>query len=117
MNRKFRNRLISLASAVSIAAACFAHVGSPNVYFQGEAGPYHLVVMVRTPQMIPGIAEVEVRADKPGMREIKLTPLFIVGAGSKYPPPPDVIRATQGDPQFFAGKIWLMESGSWQVRI
>lgn len=92
-------------------------MGSPNVYFQGEAGPYHLVVMVRTPQMIPGIAEVEIRSDKPGVRQIKITPLYIVGAGSKYPPPPDVLGPTQGDPQFFAGKIWLMESGSWQVRI
>lgn len=112
-----RTRLVSLVFAFSVAAACFAHVGSPNVYFQGEAGPYHLVVMVRTPQMIPGVAEIEVRTDKPGVREIKATPLFIVGPGSKYPPPPDILHPAQGDGQFFAGKIWLMESGSWQVRI
>lgn len=112
-----RKQFLLLLFAFTIASACFAHVGSPNVYFQGEAGPYHLVVMVRTPQMIPGIAEVEIRSDKPGIRQIKITPLFIVGAGSKYPPPPDVLRPIQGDAQFFAGKIWLMESGSWQVRI
>lgn len=112
-----RTRFVSLLFAVTIAGACFAHVGSPNVYFQGEAGPYHLVVMVRTPQMIPGVAEVEIRSDRPGIREVKITPLFIVGEGSKYPPPPDVLRPTQGDAQFFSGKIWLMESGSWQVRI
>jgi hypothetical protein len=112
-----RRRTISLLFAIAIASTCLAHVGSPNVYFQGEAGPYHLVVMVRTPQMIPGVAEIEVRSDKPGIRQLKVTPLFIVGAGSKYPPPPDVLEPTSGDPQFFAGKIWLMESGSWQVRI
>jgi hypothetical protein len=108
---------ISLLFAVAIASTCIAHVGSPNVYFQGEAGPYHLVVMVRTPQMIPGVAEIEVRSDKPGIRKLKITPLIVVGEGSKYPPPPDVLEPTNGDPQFFAGKIWLMESGSWQVRI
>jgi hypothetical protein len=110
-------RLPSLFFAIAVASACFAHVASPNVYFQGYAGPYHLLVVVRTPQMIPGIAEVEIRSDNPGIREIKITPLYIVGPGSKYPPPPDVLRPTQGDAQFFAGKIWLMESGSWQVRI
>jgi len=110
-------RSISLLLAVAIASTCVAHVGSPNVYFQGEAGPYHLVVMVRTPQMIPGVAEIEVRSDKPGIRNLKITPLIIIGEGSKYPPPPDVLEPVKGDPQFFAGKIWLMESGSWQVRI
>jgi hypothetical protein len=110
-------RLLSLFFAITVASACFAHVGSPNVYFQGYAGPYHLLVMVRTPQMIPGIAEVEVRSDKPGIREIRITPLYIVGPGSKYPPPPDILRPTQGSAQLFAGRIWLMASGSWQVRI
>ena len=112
-----RSKFVVLLSAVAAASVCLAHVGSPNVYFQGAAGPYNLVVMVRTPQMIPGIAEVEIRSAKPGVRQVKITPLYIVGSGSKYPPPPDVLRPTQGDPQFFPGKIWLMESGSWQVRI
>ena len=102
---------------LAFAPVCAAHVGSPDVYFQGDAGPYHLVVMVRTPQMIPGVAEIEIRSDTPGIREVKIVPLYIVGEGSKYPPPPDVINAVAGDPQFFAGKLWLMASGSWQVRI
>lgn len=106
-----------MVAAFLLPSVSHAHVGSPNVYFQGYAGPYRLVVMVRTPQMIPGIAEIEIRSDQPGIRQLKLTPLFIVGAGSKYPPPPDVLTPTAGDPQFFTGKIWLMESGSWQVRI
>jgi hypothetical protein len=103
--------------AIVLTSPCFAHVGSPDVYYQGNAGPYHLAVMVRTPLVIPGVAEIEIRADRPGIREIKIVPLFIVGEGSKYPPPPDILHASPGDPQFFSGKLWLMESGSWQVRI
>ena len=109
--------LFSFLCVSAIVPVCQAHVGSPNVYFQGYAGPYHLVVMVRTPQMIPGVAEIEIRSEQAGIRQIKVAPLFIVGPGSKYPPPPDVLTPTAGDAQFFAGKIWLMESGSWQVRI
>jgi hypothetical protein len=106
-----------LLIALLIGAPCFAHVGSPDVYFEGQAGPYHLTVTIRTPPMIPGIAEISIRAAEPGVRLIKIVPVYIVGPGSKYPPPPDALSPSKGDPQFFSGKIWLMASGSWQVRI
>src|SRR5215470_13856974 len=110
-------RILSLLFAVALAEVCAAHVGSPDVYFQGEAGPYHLVVAVMTPQMIPGIAEIQIRAAEPGVRQMRIVPLYIVGEGSKYPPPPDVLLPSKDDPQFFSGKLWLMASGSWQVRV
>ena len=109
--------IIGLGVLMAFSAACFAHVGSPDVYFQGNAGPYRLLVTVRTPQMIPGVAEIEIRSDKPGVRNVKVTPLYITGDGSKYPPPPDDLQRAQGDPQFFSGQIWMMDAGSWQVRI
>lgn len=87
------------------------------MYYQGDAGPYRLVVTIRTPQMIPGVADIQIRSSAPGVRQIKIVPLYIVGEGSKYPPPPDVLTPSKDDPQFFSGKLWLMASGSWQVRI
>ena len=103
--------------AILIAGPLAAHIGSPDVFFQGDAGPYHLVVSIRTPQMIPGIAEIQIRSSTPGVKQIKIVPLYIVGEGSKYPPPPDVLLPSKDDPQFFSGKLWLMASGSWQVRV
>ena len=113
MNRRIASYFVMLL----LGAPCIAHVGSPDVFFQGNAGPYHLTVMVRTPQMIPGVAEIEIRTDVPGVHQVKIVPLYIVGTGSKYPPPPDVLQPSKDDPQFFSGKLWLMASGSWQVRI
>ena len=110
-------RIASLAVAILIAGECLAHIGSPDVFFQGDAGPYHLVVSIRTPQMIPGVAEIQIRSSAPGVRQIKIVPLYIVGEGSKYPPPPDMLLPSKDDPQFFSGKLWLMASGSWQVRV
>ena len=109
--------ILSLAvmSVGVVAVPCSAHVGSPDVYFQGAAGPYHLIVTVRTPQMIPGVATVEVVSATPGITQISAVPTFIVGPGSKYPPAGDALTQASGDPQFFSGKVWLMESGSWQV--
>jgi hypothetical protein len=106
-----------LVLAISIAGPLTAHIGSPDVFFQGDAGPYHLVVSIRTPQMIPGVAEIQIRSSTPGVKQIKIVPLYIVGEGSKYPPPPDVLLPSKDDPQFFSGKLWLMASGSWQVRV
>lgn len=114
---KLRKIGLLLLSVVCAASCSFAHVGSPDVFFQGNAGPYHMTVMVRTPQMIPGIAEIEVRSDVPGISSMKATPLYIVGSGSKYPPAPDDLQQVPGDPQSFTGKLWLMDAGSWEVRL
>ncbi|MFZ3331587.1 MAG: hypothetical protein WA197_13210 [Candidatus Acidiferrales bacterium] len=95
----------------------WAHVGSPDVYFQGVAGPYHLIITVRTPQMIPGIADVEILSATPGISKITVVPTYIVGPGAKYPPIGDALIQSKDDPQSFSGKVWLMESGSWQIRV
>ena len=50
--RKFRSRTrIVLTSALVLAVrlSLSAHVGSPDVYYEGDAGPYHLFVTVRVP--------------------------------------------------------------------
>ena len=51
-----RRWIAALAVIFFALAPCWAHVGSPDVYFQGLAGPYHLTVTIRTPAMIPGVA-------------------------------------------------------------
>ncbi|HEY6273972.1 MAG TPA: hypothetical protein VIX19_18475 [Terriglobales bacterium] len=118
------NRLISRKSGffgclllLLAAQACFAHVGSPDVYFDGHAGPYRLLVTVRPPAMIPGLAQIEIRSESPDVREIKVVPLYVVGEGSKYPPAGDNLQRSKDDPQFFTGQLWIMGSGSWQVRV
>lgn len=94
-----------------------AHVGSPDVYFQGTAGPYRVLVTVRTPQMIPGIAHIEAQVLDGRVNDIQIVPLRIVGEGSQAAPPPDHMEQSRSDPRFFTGKLWLMESGSFQVRM
>src|SRR5271169_4997875 len=39
------------------------------------------------------------------------------GAGSKFPPTPDVAERSKQDRQFFTGSLWLMESGALKVRV
>jgi hypothetical protein len=57
MKKDFRRRLFILGVFVlSAAIPAVAHVGSPDVYYEGDAGPYHLFVTVRMPQVVPGVA-------------------------------------------------------------
>src|SRR5215475_12978146 len=113
-----KRALIALvAIGLTIPLDTSGHVGSPDVYFEGSAGAYRLFVTVRTPQMIPGIAQIEVRALSGDPATINIAPARVIGEGSRNMPPPDRMDRSASDPQFFTGKLWLMESGSWQVRM
>lgn len=113
-----RRRTIGILALVLVAAlSVSAHVGSPDVYFEGEAGPYHLSVTVRVPQVIPGIAEIQVRSASNDVERIEIVPMRLSGAGSDLPPTPDVAERSKQDAQFFAGSLWLMESGALKVRV
>ena len=52
--------LIVFVMLLAVPAA--AHVGNPDVFYEGDAGPYHLFVSVIVPPVIPGVAEVKVRS-------------------------------------------------------
>src|SRR5437879_10338568 len=54
--------------------AVFAHVGSPDIYYDGYAGPYHLLVTIRPPAVIPGIAEIQVRSASNDVAQIEIFP-------------------------------------------
>jgi hypothetical protein len=107
----------ALLLAGLLAAGAMAHVGSPDVFFQGKAGPYPLLVAIRPPDVIPGVARIEVRVDGADVDEVDLTPTPMTGIAATHPPIADVARRAAGDPQFFEGALWLMSSGSWEVHI
>jgi hypothetical protein len=109
--------LAVLAMLLAGALTVSAHVGSPDVYCEGDAGPYHLFVTVRIPQVIPGIAEIQIRSASNDVQRIEIVPMRLSGAGSNLPPTPDVAEQSKQDPQFFTGSLWLMEDGALKVRV
>jgi hypothetical protein len=94
-----------------------AHVNSPDVYFDGYAGPYHLLVTLRPPAVVPGVAQILVRSVGNDVNEIKVLPLRIIGPGAKMAPLPDAAKRSAEDPQLFTGSLWIMVRGSWKVQI
>src|SRR6266545_3048217 len=88
---------------VALASIGRAHVGSPDVFHEGPAGPYRLLVTIRPPQVVPGVAEIEIRSASPDLRELNVAPVPLTGPASKLAPTPDVLRRSKEDPQFFTG--------------
>jgi hypothetical protein len=118
-SRSIITRLSFLAISIILFAAAplGAHVGSPDVFYEGLAGPYHLFVTVRVPQVIPGVAEIEVRSESKDVTSIQVVPLRLTGQGSAVAPVPDIAAQSKADRQFFTGSLWLMEDGALQVRV
>jgi hypothetical protein len=81
----------------------------------GERGPYKLFVTIRTPNVIPGVATIEVRSSGAAVSSIRITPTPLTGEASKHPPSSDAMKPSADDPAFFTGSLWLMAPGSWQV--
>ena len=78
--------------AVAILAACAArivsaHIGSPNVFVDVMAGPYQLLITIKPPYAIPGVANVEVLTTTDDVREIRIVPLPLTGPGAQFAPP------------------------------
>ncbi len=108
--------LFLLLGILTIPQTAYAHVGSKDVFEQVEAGPYKLYVTIRMPTVIPGVATVEVRSSGANVSSIHITPLPITGEASKHPPTSDPMSRSSADPAFFTGSLWMMASGSWEVR-
>jgi hypothetical protein len=106
-----------LLALLLAAAPAQAHVGSPNVFFDGDAGPYPVRVVVRLPPVIPGQAEVTVRLrDGRKVDSVSVQPVQY-RAGFKGAPPPEAATAVPGAPDTWSGQLWLMESSSYIVRV
>jgi hypothetical protein len=110
------------ARTAAIAAAALvtsAHVGSPNVFYDGQAGPYTVRVIVRPPEVVPGIAEVTVRvADVATVvaPRVVIRPVFW-RAGAKGAPTGDDATPIAGAPGSYTGQLWLMTSGASSVYV
>ena len=108
--------LCGLACLLASAPAQ-AHVGSPNVFYDGAVGPYPLRVIVRPPIVVPGLAEITVRiADGRKVDRVTVQPVQWQ-AGLKGAPPPDVAMPVPGAPGVWSSQLWLMITSSYSVRV
>jgi len=105
-----------LALILLAAAPAGAHVGSPNVFYDGIAGPYPVRVIVRPPVVIPGLAEITVKLGETKASAVSVQPIQWK-AGTKGAPPPDAAVPVPGAPGVWSAQLWFMRSSSYGVRV
>jgi len=111
MRRAILTLLVTLLLVGSLA-----HLGSPDIFFEGEAGPYRVVATIRTPTAIPGTAVLELRTS-PAAARVRVAPVFISGTESSIAPAAEEMSQSPSDQNFFTGGFWLMRAGSWKAKI
>jgi len=115
--RWLRAALAGVALVAALSAPVVAHIGSPDVFLDGQAGAYRVLVTIRPPYAIPGVADVEVRTTSDDVRDVRIVPLPLTGPGARFAPVPDVASRSSGDARLFTGHLWMMTAGAWQVRV
>src|SRR5687768_6743446 len=95
--------LIRTAGITCLYLLASAHVGSPDTWFEGSAGPYRLTVQIEPAGVVPGVANVYVRAvgDPPERVTVQANKFDATGGA----PPPEPASPVEGDPGLFLGKL------------
>ena len=101
---------------ISLPLPALAHIGSPNVFFEGRAGPYPVRVTVRPPGVIPGLAEVSVRVQSGNVQRVAALPIRW-NLGKKGAPPPDEALPVRGETNLYSAELWFMQSGAESVEV
>jgi hypothetical protein len=106
------------AAALVLALASMAHVGSPDTFFGGKAGPYDVRVSVRLPGVIPGRAQVNIRVDggAPDSHHVTVR-AGQWNVGLQGAPPPEAATPVPGDPTRYAAELWFMTASSYQLAV
>jgi hypothetical protein len=105
--------------AFALALVSMAHIGSPDTFFAGQAGPYPVQVSVRLPGVIPGVAQVNVRVgdDTRGtVRSVTVQPIYW-NVGPEGAPPPEPATPVPGDASLYAADLWFMLATSYRIRL
>lgn len=102
------------AVVAAIVVASSAHVGSPDAWFEGAAGPYLVTVHIEAPPVVPGIAIVSLRAADGVERATAFVNTFDAEGGT---PPPDELVPAADRPGWRSARLWVMNAGSNRVTV
>ncbi|PWU08860.1 MAG: hypothetical protein C5B50_28690 [Verrucomicrobia bacterium] len=98
------------------APAAHAHIGSPDVFYDGMIGPYPARVTIRMPTVVPGRAEIIARVQATQPVQVSFLPLYAHTSTSNAPPPdPGVL--VNGETNLYTGELWLMSSGGYSINV
>jgi len=106
---------VRVGAVAAIVVICSAHVGSPDAWFEGNAGPYHVIVQIATPGVVPGVANVFARVSGTGVQQVTMQANRYDALATA--PPPEAAQPVEGDAGLYAAPLWIMSGGSNSVTV
>lgn len=105
-----KSLLARTLAVTALIAVCSAHIGSPDAWYEGAAGPYRVLVQVVVPPVVPGVAKVYARVFDEGVTRVRIQ-TNRYDAVAAAPPPEDAERVAD-DRGLYRGPLWVMAGGS-----
>src|SRR4051794_529891 len=106
-------RLFFTLVVLALARVAEAHIGSPNVFFEGKAGAFPVRVSIRPPATLPGMAQVDVRVEGEARRGT-VRPVFWAAGEEKAPAPAELEPTAEGP--WHTG-LWLLRAGAYKMEV
>jgi len=103
-----------LGLMLSLPAA--AHVNNPYIVFEGRAGTVPVQVVIRQPDVVPGLADITVRVLEGTPDRVQVLPLHWRTDRSGAPSPDDA-RPIPGGTNRYAAELWLMTRGAHGIEV
>ncbi|MGH7463428.1 MAG: hypothetical protein ACREMA_20660, partial [Longimicrobiales bacterium] len=97
--------VVRLGALVALIIVCSAHIGSPDAWYEGPAGPYRILVHVQAPHVVPGIAIVNVKVATEGVQRVTAFVNRFDATGGA--PPPDVAIPVRDNPGWHRTELWV----------
>ncbi|WP_310588774.1 hypothetical protein [Larkinella rosea] len=114
--KHFQQRLFfySLILYLTHSLPGFAHIGSPGVMVQKEAGKYQVMVSVIPPDVVPGTAKVTIFVEAGRAKTVLARPIYF-SSGDEGAPVHDEMKPVAANR--FEGVVWMMDSGSSSIEL
>ncbi|HAB15009.1 MAG TPA: hypothetical protein PLX89_24745 [Verrucomicrobiota bacterium] len=107
---------LGLVAVWLAAVPVVAHVGSPFIVFEGRAGDFPVQVVVRQPEVVPGLAEISVRILGGNPTGVRVLPLH-GNTDKSGAPRPDIAKPVPGETNLYTAALWFMNRGAYGIEV
>lgn len=125
MVEKYQTLKILLFKIILFFSWLSADIGHLNYIYEGQAFDNPVRVIIKTPGVVPGLADIIVKSFDQEIDQILVTPIVWKesnnwnpsGQGPQVAPPPDIMIPIKGEQNTYQAELWLMDFGAYNIQV